>query len=632
MTKTSLILVILATTLTLPEPSRAWSEENEPSEVEAPATRRAARRAPRIKRPKPAVEAESQAPQPEDDDRVPTSDEIRELRNELERLSSEVHRLQESSQPPAAEANAPSHGTAVSMFDSPDADAAGDESAGEPEAVPAPFGLHLEDDLPPSDSLFGEIRLIQDEQPPSEFGAVPGQHIRPRRTDVLGSIGFPEARPYKPDMPHKDREIEAEFGEGLTVRTKDDYFSLTFHNLTQIDGRAFNPNGDPLHDNFSIPRQRWYVLGNISPYVRYYTVINRGFSSIDVLDAWTDWSVGDLDRDAIQVRVGRMKTPYTYEYMKVAENDLIAAERSVFVGNLAPNREIGVMAHGQVLKKQVEYAVGVFNGPRRSFQDFNNGKDLFTFLNTKPFLEGDVDWLKQVNIGGSWNWGNEKQPLQPGFLSTANDQSPSGLVPSDSPTFLAFKNGVFEDGTRMQWSGDLAYYYRSFGMLAGYQGGFQDYAIQTGTLPGTSLLPSAATNFTGVVGTNPVRVPMNGYSVALFYFMTGEEVTRRRELLEPRDEYIASKFFDGSIGAVEAFSRFAYIDLGKEVFTAGLVDPTVWSARANVIDTGFNWYMNHYTKITFDWQYSAYGSQVFLSPGHTTSFTNLFWLRTQVFF
>ena len=113
------------------------------------------------------------------------------------------------------------------------------------------------------------------------------------------------------------------------VRTDDDYFSLTFHNLTQVDGRLFNPVGDPLHDNFSIPRQRWYVLGNISPYVRYYTVINRGFSSIDVLDAWTDWSVGDIDRDMLQIRVGRMKTPYTYEYMKVAENDLIAAERSV---------------------------------------------------------------------------------------------------------------------------------------------------------------------------------------------------------------------------------------------------------------------------------------------------------------
>ncbi|HEY3966044.1 MAG TPA: porin [Planctomycetaceae bacterium] len=508
-----------------------------------------------------------------------------------------------------------------------------DEGDDEPSAATATrFPFQLGDEEAPSAVPFENMQFIQDDQPPSELGAVPGQHIRPRRTDVLGSIGFPAMRPYKPDLGHKMRKLEAEFGEGLTVKSDDDYFSLTFHNLTQVDARAFNPSGDPLHDNFTIPRQRWYVLGNVSPYVRYYTVINRGYGSLDVLDAWTDWAISDIDRDKLQVRMGRMKTPYTYEYIKISENDLIAAERSVFVGNLAPNREIGVMAHGQVVNKQIEYAVGLFNGPRRSFEDFNNGKDLFTFLNTKPFLDGDIGFLKQLNIGGSWNWGNENQPLQPAFFTTANDQSPNGTASNNSPTFFAFGKNVYEHGTRMQWSGDVAYYYKSLGLLAGYQGGFQDYSVQTGTLPGTAAFPNAATTFTGVVGTNPTRVPMNGYSIAAFYFLTGEEVTRRRELLEPRDEYIATKFWQGNIGAVEAFGRFAYIDLGKNVFTAGLADPTVWSARANVIDTGFNWYLNHYTKLTFDWQYASYGSQVFLSPGKTTSFTNLFWFRTQVFF
>lgn len=488
---------------------------------------------------------------------------------------------------------------------------------------------------PSEESLFDEppIMLLQaEEPPPSELGAVPGQHIRPRRTNELGSIDFPETRPYKPDMGHKKRELEAEFAEGITVRTNDDYFTLTFHNLTQVDGRVFHPDGDPLHDNFNIPRQRWYILGNVSPYVRYYTVINRGFGSLDVLDAWTDWAVGDIDRDKLQVRVGRMKTPYTYEYIKISENDLIAPERSVFVGNFAPNREIGFMAHGQIYEKRLEYAVGLFNGPRRSFQDFNSGKDLFTFINTKPFLQGDTDWLKQLNLGASWNWGNEHQPLQPAFLTTANDQSPSADASQASPTFFAFGKNVFENGTRMQWSGDVAYYYKSLGILAGYQGGFQDYSVQTGTLPGTSAFPNAATTFTGVVGKAPVRVPLNGYSIALFYFLTGEEITRRRELLEPKKEYIASKFFEGQIGSIEMFNRFAYIDLGNNVFTQGLADPHVWTARANVLDNGFNWYLNHYTKLTFDWQYSAYATPVFLAPGQRTSFTNLFWIRTQVFF
>ena len=40
------------------------------------------------------------------------------------------------------------------------------------------------------------------------------------------------------------------------------------------------------------------------------------------------------------LRVGRTKVPYGYEYYKIAEGDLIGPERSVFVGNLSPNVEL----------------------------------------------------------------------------------------------------------------------------------------------------------------------------------------------------------------------------------------------------------------------------------------------------
>ena len=646
MQKTSLAILFFIATALLPF-DRMWiaqgadSPDDQRSEDEPQVNRHAAKRGPRRKKPQHSAEVELESPKPPtspvsppsaDDDRANTTDEVKELREELKRLSAEVRHLQNSPRESAKESREASNGSVRSVFDFADAEMDSSERARDPGAAAAPFNFGLDDEPAPSESLFGDIWLSQYEEPPSDFGAVPGQHIRPRRTDELGSIGFPEIRPYKPDMLHKKRKVEAEFAEGLTVRTDDDYFSLTFHNLTQVDGRAFNPSGDPLHDTFNIPRQRWYVLGNVSPYVRYYTVINRGFGSLDVLDAWADFAMGDIDRDKLQVRVGRMKTPYTYEYIKISENDLIAPERSVFLGNFAPNREIGVMAHGQIYDKKLEYALGLFNGPRRSFQDFNNGKDLFTFLNTKPFLDWDCDWLKQLNIGGSWNWGKEHQPLQPSVLTTANDQSSTAIATDASPSFLAFGKNVFEDGQRMQWSGDLAYYYKSLGILAGYQGGYQDYAIQTGTLPGTSADPNASTAFVGVTGSKAVRVPMTGYSVAAFYFLTGEEVTRRRELLEPKKEYVASKLLEGNIGAFEGFNRIAYIDLGSNVFTGGLADPTVNSARALVFDNGVNWYMNHYTKITFDWQYCEWATPVFLAPGKTTSFTNLFWFRTQVFF
>jgi phosphate-selective porin OprO/OprP len=46
----------------------------------------------------------------------------------------------------------------------------------------------------------------------------------------------------------------------------------------------------------------------------------------------------------LRFRVGRMKTPYLYEYFSIAEGDLIAPERSLYAANLTGNREIGAMS------------------------------------------------------------------------------------------------------------------------------------------------------------------------------------------------------------------------------------------------------------------------------------------------
>ena len=111
-------------------------------------------------------------------------------------------------------------------------------------------------------------------------------------------------------------------------------------------------------------------------------MINRGYGAIDLLDAFININ---FDR-RIQFRIGsRFKTPTSYEYYQIAEGDLIAPERSIFIGNLAGNRQDGAMFHGQILEKTTEWAAGIFNGPRRSFQDFNNDKDLFLFWNICPF-------------------------------------------------------------------------------------------------------------------------------------------------------------------------------------------------------------------------------------------------------
>jgi phosphate-selective porin OprO/OprP len=116
------------------------------------------------------------------------------------------------------------------------------------------------------------------------------------------------------------------------------------------------------------------------------------------------------------------------------------------------------------------------------------------------------------------------------------------------------------------------------------------------------------------------------------YFLTGEQLTRRVNVVRPLQNfgYTKGKF---GIGAVEIYARFSEMDLGRQVFTAGFADPNLWTNQAEATDIGLNWYLNYYTKIYLDWQHAFYGNPIITGSGNRyMSTTDLFWLRFQVFF
>ena len=411
----------------------------------------------------------------------------------------------------------------------------------------------------------------------------------------------------------ESKPVKVTFGNGLRFDANDGEFQLQFHNLTQAELRNFPGAGgqSPNKTQFFIPRQRWYFTGRATKNIEFYTVINRGYGSLDLLDAFLNFNYDPR----LQFRIGRTKTPTSYEYYQIAEGDLITPERSLFIGNLAGNRQEGAMFHGQILDKSAEYAVGVFNGPRRSFGDFNNDKDLYTFFNWRPFQESSrFRGLKYFNVGGAYNFGHENNPLQPQVFTTANDQSSitsNAVVESLSPTFFSYNNNVTEDGFRSQWSAWIAWYYKSFNILAEYDGEIQDYRAG----------PTA-----GRIG-----VPYEGFEVTSYYFLTGEQITRRVDIKPKKNLGFKNNRFTG-LGAFEVYTRYSTLNIGKNVFSGGLADPNLWTSDAQAIDLGMNWYLNQYTKIYLDWQYSIFGTPVYNGVGALRDHANLVWLRFQLFF
>jgi phosphate-selective porin OprO/OprP len=497
-----------------------------------------------------------------------------------------------------------------------------EEGEEEAEAAPLPGGLQL---------LTPRIRSRRVQAGMGGAGQRVELHPAGGMENYLESRG-----PYEADMRPPPHSVEVYFGEGLEVRSSDDFFTLEFHNLTQLDYRAFDQTGDALHDNFIIPRQRWYFQGELTPYAYYYTVIDRGYGTIDILDAFADLNFAPKYKQQLQLRVGRMKTPFTYEYIKVSESDLIAAERSLFLTNFAGNRQEGAMLHGQVLERSLEYYVGIFNGQRRSFQGYDNSKNIFGFINVKPFLHSGIEWLENLNVSGSIFGGYQRNPIQPANLETANDQAGPNGVPGSlnvSPTFLVYNSNAFENGPRMQWAADVAYYYKSFTLLANYEGGFQNYSLEPpGALPSVAVFePFSSGAFVGVGSPHQVQVPLTGWSVACTYFVTGEQITRRVYLTEPRRPF---GWYNGRLnpGALEVYSRIANLQVGDQIFSGGFANPAYWANRATAIDTGVNWYWNHYVRIYFDWQHSMFNRPVFLSDTKSTKHEDLYWFRTQIFF
>ena len=310
-----------------------------------------------------------------------------------------------------------------------------------------------------------------------------------------------------------------------------------------------------------------------------------------------------------------MKTPYLYEFFSIAEGDSIAPERSIYAANMGANRQIGAMALGELYEGRLGYAAGIFNGPRNSFQDYNGAKDFIGYVNSRPFLKSETfKALNYLNLGGSFDVGYQNDPTQPSILTTANDQasaSNNAVVESLSPTFFAFNNNVVERGQRNQWAGHMVWFYKSLMVFAEYGGGVAGYAL---TNSKTSTY-----------------IPFSGYQVTASYFLTGEELTRRVNVVKPRRDFSFGKG-KWAPGAWEVFGRFSALDFSKEVFTAGFADPNLWSNHAWATDVGLNWYLNFYTRVFLDWQHSEFGNPVVIAPNRFGPTRDLFWIRFQVFF
>ncbi len=470
----------------------------------------------------------------------------------------------------------------------------------------------IESQDPRDDPLPGEEAMVQ----PIEDIQLPAPN--PPTSSNAGSIpadgsttgANPGAK--KPDMPFKLKEIKAQagFGQGFVISSDDEEYQLQFHDLTQVDYRQYNnPEMYPTHSSFGFPRQ-WFIFnGRITKPVEYLVIINNGFANLNLLDAYVNLNFDER----FQLKIGRFKTPWSYEFYGQPANGLINPERSIVFNNFGENRDTGVMLWGQIFDKTTEYAVGVFNGVRNGYVDNNDAKAVMSYLNFRPLERSGAEVLKHWNVGGSVFWNVYNDRARPDLFRT-NVPYPGDATMS--PLWLELNKDTYGFGTQQLWSLHSALFYKQLSLAAEWYSGFETYAHKNDLLNGK-------------------RVENSGWYAQVGYFLTGETVISRG-LVKPLRDFDPRKL-DG-IGAWELGFRWANQTLGKSVFE--FAPESKWTNDTDVVDLGLNWYWNANLKFYFGWQRAMFGRPIQAAPGvdpngppqYWMSSSDMLWLRAQLYY
>jgi phosphate-selective porin OprO/OprP len=398
------------------------------------------------------------------------------------------------------------------------------------------------------------------------------------------------------------------FGPGFQFQTEDSEFRLRIHYESQIETRIWGQDQQPANSGIFLPRQRIFFEGNITKPIEYEFAINRGFGNLNLLNAFLNFHFDDR----FQVRVGRYFTPLNYDQYAISNYWLPTPERSLFTTNVGLNRQFGMMAWGYLFDQRLDYAAGVFNGSRNSFEALNNGVDFVTYLNARPFQTSDsLDALRYLNIGTSFAVGNQDQAPVPVSFRIAG-ASPTSDVPGPGTTpFLILNQDVVERGNRVLGSVHAAYFYKQLSLISEWQYGFGTYASSSHTA---------------------AEVPFSGFYVTGGYFLTGEQVERRTRVAPLRPLIPTNRADRRGWGAWEAVAGVSELRLGSQVFKAGFADPNLWSDSALTTELGLNWYWNEYVKIYAFWLNGEFGEPVIFRPGARQKNADMFWLRFQLYF
>lgn len=492
-----------------------------------------------------------------------------------------------------------------------------------------------------------EKRLEQSEARAPEGKATADRGLAAPAPTAAGVADNPEIKQLKQKVNLLERKVEVdkevqeakwlklpksvELGtQGLKVVSQDEKFIMYLRALIQADGSYFMDdhyqaaatNGDTYADKFYLRRVRPILEGTVWRYFDYRIMPDFGMGTTRLFDAYADFR---YFREA-SVTAGKFKAPVSLERLQSA-SALAFIERA-YPTQLAPNRDVGVMLHGEFDRPDypthfgnlernqtlqgnfplymypdfINYQIGLFDGSRNNGSidsDTNDSKEVQGRIFAHPFLHSGFEPLEGLGLGIAGTWG------QPNSDRLSNYQSP-GLN-----NIFVYNNAARADGTQ----------YRVYPQMYWIFGPFQfvgEYALSSLDVANQAVVRGADINKAEVNQTD------QAWNATISYLLTGEENVFWRQGIKPRHEFDPlyglrpDRPFDpteGHWGAFQVAARFTTIDFDKDIFrnigTAAapvypFADPRFSVSRATTWALGVNWWLNSNVKLMANYSQTSY--------------------------
>ncbi len=389
---------------------------------------------------------------------------------------------------------------------------------------------------------------------------------------------------------------------GFSLRSADTNFVMKIRGYIQADARFFPDDhaAGTSNDTLLLRRVRPIIEGTVFEKFDYRLMLD--FGSNASLSSANDPFVQDAYVNArfqpwFQVQVGKFKEPVDLERLQSGSN-LLFVERG-FPTVLAPNRDVGVQIHGEVLNGALTYAVGAFNGVQNNasgdFETVDDEKDLAARIFARPFKDSKTEALRGIGFGIGGSIGNQEGT--PGTLRSPGQQGIFSYIGGTPAAVVA-------DGEHWRIAPQGYYYYGPFGL-------FGEYIISDQTLRKT----------TAPVGT--LRAQNSAWMVAASYFLTGEENSFKA--VTPKKPFNPG---NGGWGALEIAARIQHLDIDDDVFP-GFASAASSATEATSWGVGLNWHLNKNFKLNFNYEQTDFkgGATSLLSDGE-----KVFLTRAQISF